>query len=303
MKTNHHITIRVWGDFACFTRPEMKVERVSYPVMTPSAARGILEAIFWEPQMFYLIDSIRIVKPGRWSSFRRNEVNDVISIFNAKRWMLSPELVEPIQADDPGNDGSNGLPKREAVRTQRNMLALQDVEYLITAEVRTTPLANRPGDTLAKYLEEIERRTRQGKCFHRPALGMREFAADFDWVEGDPDEALARCTAALGRSPEHYNEDIGLMLYDVFDHRERASGFRWLRPEEIAASESSNSESSARRPRRGSPRADQHAAEPCRWTGKLIQPRAAFFKARVEKSKLDCHPARVEILFPNTEGN
>ena len=73
------ITLRVWGDFACFTRPEMKVERVSYPVMTPSAARGILEAVFWEPQMFYLIDSIRIVKRGRWVSFRRNEVTKVIS--------------------------------------------------------------------------------------------------------------------------------------------------------------------------------------------------------------------------------
>jgi CRISPR-associated protein Cas5d len=292
MKTNHHITIRVWGDFACFTRPEMKVERVSYPVMTPSAARGILEAIFWEPQMFYLVDAIRVVKKGRWFSFRRNEVIKVISLDSAKTWMQSPEKVVPIQAGGGADDG-----------TQRNMLALQDVEYLITAEVRTTPLANRLEDTLAKYLAEIERRARQGKCFHRPALGMREFAADFDWVEGDPDEALARRAAALGRSPEHYNEDIGLMLYDVFDYRERASGFRWLRPDEIAASESSNSESSAPRRRRGSPRADQHAAEPRRWTGKLIQPRAAFFKARVEKSKLDCHPARVEILFPNTEGN
>jgi CRISPR-associated protein Cas5d len=270
----------------------MKVERVSYPVMTPSAARGILEAIFWEPQMFYLVDAIRVVKKGRWFSFRRNEVIKVISLDSAKTWMQSPDKVVPIQAGGGAKDG-----------TQRNMLALQDVEYLITAEVRTTPLANRPGDALAKYLEEIERRAHQGKCFHRPALGMREFAADFDWVEGDPDEALARRTAALGRSPEHYNEDIGLMLYDVFDHRERASGFRWLRPEEITASESSNSESSAPRRARGSPRADQQAAEPPRWTGKLIQPRAAFFKARVEKSTLDCHPARVEILFPNTEGN
>ncbi|NGO37969.1 type I-C CRISPR-associated protein Cas5 [Limisphaera ngatamarikiensis] len=292
MKTNHHITIRVWGDFACFTRPEMKVERVSYPVMTPSAARGILEAIFWEPQMYYLVDAIRVVKKGRWFSFRRNEVIKVISLDSAKTWMQSPEKVVPIQAGGGADDG-----------TQRNMLALQDVEYLITAEVRTTPLANRPEDSLAKYLAEIERRARQGKCFHRPGLGMREFAADFDWVEGDPDEALARRAAALGRSPDQYNEDIGLMLYDVFDYRERASGFRWLRPDEIAAFEISKSESSTPRRARGSPRANRSVAEPPRWTGKLIQPRAAFFHARVEKSKLDCHPDRVKILFPNIEGN
>ena len=105
------VTVRVWGDFACFTRPEMKVERVSYPVMTPSAARGILEAIFWEPQMYYLIDAIRIIKRGRWLSFRRNEVINVISLDSAKTWMKMPEKVTPIRAGGGASDG-----------TQRNML-------------------------------------------------------------------------------------------------------------------------------------------------------------------------------------
>ena len=214
------ITLRVWGDFACFTRPEMKVERVSYPVMTPSAARGILEAVFWEPQMFYLIDSIRVVKRGRWVSFRRNEVTKVISLDSAKTWMNTPEKTTPIQAGGGADDG-----------TQRNMLALQDVEYLITAEVRVTPLANRPEDKLEKYLDEIERRARSGKCFHRPGLGMREFAADFEW-EPDADAAHARRATELGQIAEPFNEDLGLMLYDVFDHRERAEGFRWLSDEE-----------------------------------------------------------------------
>jgi CRISPR-associated protein Cas5d len=109
----------------------MKVERVSYPVMTPSAARGILEAVFWEPQMYYLIDSIRVVKRGQWISIRRNEVTRVISLDSAKTWMHSPEKTSPIQAGGGAEDG-----------TQRNMLALQDVEYLITAEVRLTPLAS-----------------------------------------------------------------------------------------------------------------------------------------------------------------
>ncbi|MBN2358786.1 MAG: type I-C CRISPR-associated protein Cas5 [Deltaproteobacteria bacterium] len=95
---SNRISVRVWGDFACFTRPEMKVERVSYPVMTPSAARGILEAIFWEPQMYYLVDSIRVVKKGRWVSFRRNEVTKRISMDSAATWMKAPDKFEPIMA-------------------------------------------------------------------------------------------------------------------------------------------------------------------------------------------------------------
>src|SRR5947208_2297684 len=126
------VKIKVWGSLACFTRPEMKVERVSYPVMTPSAARGILEAIFWEPEIYYLIDSIRIVKRGWWFSFRRNEVINVMSLDSAQMWMRSPEKFSPIQAGGGARDG-----------TQRNMLALEDVEYLITAEVRLTEMGKR----------------------------------------------------------------------------------------------------------------------------------------------------------------
>jgi CRISPR-associated protein Cas5d len=277
MKPTNLISLRVWGDFACFTRPEMKVERVSYPVMTPSAARGILEAVFWEPQMFYLIDSIRVVKKGRWFSFRRNEVIKVISIDGAHTWMREPNKTVPIQAGGGADDG-----------TQRNMLALQDVEYLITAEVHVTPLANRPEDRLEKYLDEIERRARQGKCFHRPALGMREFAADFDWVDADADAALAHRVAELGQVAEQFNEDLGLMLYDVFDHRERKDGFRWLRDQE---------QSIVSRLGRA-----KKSAEIPRWAGRLIQPQPAFFRARIDRSKLDCHPNRVEILTSTTGG-
>lgn len=292
MNTNL-ITLRVWGDFACFTRPEMKVERVSYPVMTPSAARGILEAVFWEPQMFYLIDAIRIVKKGSWFSFRRNEVIKVISLDNALTWMREPQKTTPIQAGGGADDG-----------TQRNMLALQDVEYLITAEVRTTPLANRPQDCVDKYRDEIERRARAGKCFHRPGLGMREFAADFDWVDGDPAIALASRAAELAQSPGQFNEDLGLMLYDVFDPRARAHGFRWLRPEEIAAREREFETSLAGLKRsEQTKRRKEFAARPPRSTRPPIKPQPIFFHARVENSKLDCHPERVEILTPTTGGN
>src|SRR4051794_26302478 len=122
MKTQNLVSIRVWGDFACFTRPEMKVERVSYPLITPSAARGILEAIFWEPEMSYLIDHILVVKKGCWFTFRRNEVQKVINIREAQSWMKGTTTVKPIEAGGGAPDAA-----------QRSMLALAGVEYVITA--------------------------------------------------------------------------------------------------------------------------------------------------------------------------
>ena len=261
--TDNLVTVRVWGDFACFTRPEMKVERVSYPVMTPSAARGILEAIFWEPQMYYLIDAIRVVKRGHWFSFRRNEVINVISLDNAKTWMKAPEKVTPIQAGGGAPDG-----------TQRNMLALEDVEYLITAEVRLTELGKR-NNHLSKYLEEIKRRTQSGKCYHRPALGVREFAADFDWVED------AQASLEEGNPDwKSFNDDPGLMLYDVFDANARAQGFKWLSEAEIETIKAA-----AGKKDRELPRCNR---EP-------IKPKAAFFHAKIEKATMQCHPERIRL--------
>jgi CRISPR-associated protein Cas5d len=196
---NSLISVRVWGDFACFTRPEMKVERVSYRVPTPSAARGVLEAIFWEPEMYYLIDSITVVRPGRWFSFRRNEVEKVIGIEAAKRWMMGREPAEPIRAGAGADD-----------MAQRNMLALADVEYVFTAEVRLTPKHDPKQDNMAKYVDQVMARAANGKCAHRPALGCREFAADFELLESPP-------VASNG-----LNEDLGVMLYDVFDPADRA---------------------------------------------------------------------------------
>jgi len=285
MNLPNFVTLRVWGDFACFTRPEMKVERVSYPVMTPSAARGILEAVFWEPQMYYLIDSIGLIKRGRWVSFRRNEVTKVISLDSAKTWMKEPEKTTPIQAGGGADDG-----------TQRNMLALQDVEYLITAEVRLTPLANRPEDKLEKYRAEVERRARSGKCFHRPGLGMREFAADFEW-ETDADAGLQRRATELSQPTGQLTEDLGFMLYDVFAPQERAHGFRWLRPEEIDQQEH-DFERSLASLKKGAQtkRRKEFAANQLRSNRLPIKPRPAFFHARIEASRMDCHPNRVQIL-------
>ena len=262
---DNHVHLRVWGDWACFTRPEMKVERVSYPIMTPSAARGILEAVFWEPQVCYRIAAIRVVRRGRWASIRRNEVQSIISLRNVGQWMAQPERVSPIEAGGGAPDG-----------TQRNMLALQKVEYIISAELRTTPLADRKTDTPRKYWAEFKRRAQQGKCFHRPALGVREFAADFEWVD-DPQATLERRAGELGASWRQPEEDLGLMLYDVFSPRARARGFRWKRPDELGS-----------RPKKSTPR----------FVGELAKPRACFFRAKLENSILACHPDEIEILEP-----
>ncbi|MBS1791834.1 MAG: type I-C CRISPR-associated protein Cas5 [Acidobacteria bacterium] len=278
---NNRITLRVWGDYACFTRPEMKVERVSYPVMTPSAARGMLEAVFWEPQICYLIDTIHVVKRGRWFSFRRNEVAKVIQLGSVKVWMEAPEKFKPIQADDPG---SKIPPKRESTRAQRNMLALQEVEYLITAEVRPTELGKQ--QPLVKYFEEIKRRARSGKCFHRPALGAREFAADFEYEE-DAVAAFARRRQELCASQQPYDEDLGLMLYDVFALNDRAIGFQWL-PEEAALTDV--------RPAKGKGK----PAAP-RFAGVQAEPQAVFFHAAVKQDVLDCHPDRVRFARRNND--
>jgi CRISPR-associated protein Cas5d len=282
MNPSNLVTLRVWGDFACFTRPEMKVERVSYPVMTPSAARGILEAIFWEPQMYYLIDSIRVVKRGSWISIRRNEVTKVISIDNAKVAMSSPEKTPHIQAGGGAEDGC-----------QRNMLALKDVEYLITAEVRLTPLAHPPRDNLGKYLREIEGRARTGKCFHRPCLGMREFATDFEW-EPDAEAAFTRRATELGKPTTRGEEPLGLMLYDVFDPQGRSMGFRWLREDEIAA-QVADFEQSLVGAKKGeqTKRRKEFEAKRQRATAAPLKPQPLFFDARLRDGLLDCHPDRV----------
>ena len=192
---NQPVYLRTWGDFACFTRPEMKVERVSYQVMTPSAARGILEAILYRPQFRWQVRRIAVKKPVRFLAFRRNEVKSKLSVRNP----------EPLLADED--------------RTQRNTLALRDVEYVIEATLVTTALAgerrkpavhedDKGPDSSFKYLSMFERRAAKGQCFTQPVFGCREFPAYFE---------LADASAMI--SPQSANPDgpLGLMLYDVFD--------------------------------------------------------------------------------------
>lgn len=201
------VRLHVWGDFACFTRPEMKVERVSYDVMTPSAARGILEAIHWKPAILWTVDRIHVLKPIRFQSFRRNEVNAKIPESSARGAMKRGDLGNlHLAAADPAN------------RAQRATTLLRHVAYVIEAHFGLTDKAGEP-DTAAKHISMFNRRAASGQCFHRPCLGAREFAADFALIAaGDP---LPVCELP----PDQRNRDLGWMLHDIDFANDRTSRF------------------------------------------------------------------------------
>jgi CRISPR-associated protein Cas5d len=189
VKNNRIMKILVSGDYACFLRPEMKVERVSYEVMTPSAARGVLEAILWKPAIRWLISGIDVLKPVSWITVRRNEVSDVISSSNVTTAMT-------------GGVGNLGLYIEEK-RQQRAGLFLRDVAYVIHAHFEMTEKAGED-DTPVKFMEMFRRRLQKGQCFHRPYLGCREFAAHFELVQGNSPEMI----------PINDTRDLGWMFYD-----------------------------------------------------------------------------------------
>jgi CRISPR-associated protein Cas5d len=176
-KTSEPICLRVWGERACFTRPEMKVERVSYDVMTPSAARGVLEAVLWKPQMRWIVERIDVLKPIRKASVRRNEVGvegvgHKISVANVLAALAGRSVQLGINADD------------ENARQPRASIILRDVDYLIHARIALTERAG-SDDPLPKYVEIFRRRAAAGQCFHRPYLGTREFPAEFVLAAGE----------------------------------------------------------------------------------------------------------------------
>jgi CRISPR-associated protein Cas5d len=182
--------LKVWGENACFTRPEMKVERVSYDVMTPSAARGILEAILWKPAIRWQITRIDVLNPIRWASVRRNEVGAVPS--------------------------TNGL-FVEDQRQQRAGLFLRDVAYATHAFFEMTAKAGAE-DNVKKFEEMFMRRAEKGQCFHRPYLGCREFAAHFEPMAAEVEEPQL-----IGET-----RDLGFMLYDM-DHSGAKPMPMWFR--------------------------------------------------------------------------
>ena len=195
--TDKEYCLEVWGNYACFTRPELKVERVSYDVITPSAARAIFEAILFKKYaMRWQVTKIEVINPIKWTSVRRNEVGATANIKSTGIYI-------------------------EDKRLQKNSLLLKDVKYRIWAKLVFIPVSERPKEAFAKhkpgidenpmkYYEMFERRAEQGQCFTQPYLGTRELSASFQLVDPDKDDLCPALTAEQGG-----NRDLGIMLYDM----------------------------------------------------------------------------------------
>ena len=186
-------TLEVSGDYACFTRPEMKVERVSYDIITPSAARSIFEAILWKPAIRWRINKIEVLKAINWVSVRRNEVGAVASTRNAETAMRSGKGHLALYVEDE--------------RQQRAGLFLRDVSYRIHATLELLPNAG-DNNTLPKFMDMFERRARTGQCINQPYLGTREFACAFQLIEDVKEANAAKPVISESR-------DLGWMLYDM----------------------------------------------------------------------------------------
>ena len=159
------IRVEVWGDYACFSRPEMKVERVSYDVMTPSAARGLIEAVYWHPGLRWVIDRIHVCAPIRFTNIRRNEVKDVIS-------------AQKVRAVMERRQGELYLATPESIQ-QRAAMVLRNVRYVIDAHFDLVPQQAAPGDNPGKFQDIVKRRLSRGQHYHQPCFGVREFPAQF----------------------------------------------------------------------------------------------------------------------------
>lgn len=186
------VKLEVWGEYALFSRPELRVERVSYDVITPSAARGILEAILWKPAIRYVIDAIHVLSPIKFASVRRNEVSDKIMASNVRTAMENPKKAKPLY-----------ISTSESI-AQRASLLLQDVHYIIEAHFEMTEKADK-ADSKEKFYSMLRRRIQNGQCFYQPYFGCREFPVSFALYEEERIETAY----------PHAVQDLGLMLYDL----------------------------------------------------------------------------------------
>ncbi len=188
---NLPVVVQVKGEAALFSRPELKVERVSYPVMTPSAGVGVLESIFWKPEFRYRVVAIEVLREVRQFTVRRNETTDVAPLADAIRGTRRVDTV--------------------AHRDQRNAVCLRDVEYRIHAHLHPRGHATVP---VAAYRDQLRRRIRKGACFQRPYLGAREFSAEFFWPDDTPRQA--------------YTEDFGIMLHSIHRDGDGPARMEWF---------------------------------------------------------------------------
>lgn len=195
------VKVEVWGDYACFSRPELKTERVTYDIITPSAARGLLEAIYWHPGLNWVIDKIYLLKPIRLerqtvedttdiklTSIKRNEVKSKISAGSVKSVMNGSKVSLFLNTSNE--------------RNQRSSLILQDVHYVLEGHFDMTEHAQ-PGDNPGKFQDIMRRRLKKGQCYHQPCFGCREFPAHFKEWEGDMIETIP------------LTKDLGYMLYGM----------------------------------------------------------------------------------------
>lgn len=185
------VRLRVFGDYACFTRPEMKAERVSYDVPTPSALRGILESLHWKPAIQWRIDAVHVMKPIRFESIRRNELGNKTPVSSVTGAMKKGSALQTFIEDD---------------RQQRAGLILKDVEYCVEAHFVLTDKAG-SDDSPGKHLDIFNRRLRKGQVWQRPCLGCREFPAHLGYLEAIPPSPLSSCADG--------DRDLGWMLYDI----------------------------------------------------------------------------------------
>lgn len=206
------ITLKISGDYALFSRPEMKVERVSYDVITPSAARGVLEAIYWKPQIRWIIDEITVLNPIRFTNIRRNEVKSQIPVKGPKgvnAGMKDANIVLHMAVDEN--------------RQQRASLLLKDVAYLIQAHIAVLDRKIEPEgpevaerEAAGKHLDMFRRRARKGQVFHHPYFGCREFPVDFELIEDE--DPLPKPHEDL-----QGEKDLGYMLHDIEFKQDRST--------------------------------------------------------------------------------
>jgi CRISPR-associated protein Cas5d len=188
------LTVEARGPYACFTRPELKSERVSCPVMTPSAAKGVLEAIYWKPEFDFVVTMIEVLQPIRWATVRRNEVNSMITLDWVRKAMTDVSQRFDVEGD----------------RDQRSTVFLRDVAYRIRAQVRLRPHADKPE---AAYRDQFRRRVDRGACYSQPFLGTRECSAEFS-----PDS---------GQGPIPDTDDLGIMLHGI-DYQPAGERYTWF---------------------------------------------------------------------------
>ncbi|MDG4856809.1 type I-C CRISPR-associated protein Cas5c [Streptomyces sp. T-3] len=191
------LVVEVRGDLACFTRPELKVERVSYPTLTPSGAVGILESIYWKPEFRYAVTAIEVLKPIEWTSVRRNEVKSVISTTEVAALRKGTGRHYDVEAD----------------RDQRNAMLLRDVAYRIRAQILLAAHAQDVPEQ--KHREQLRRRVDRGACFSQPFLGCREFSCDFG--------------PATDAKPIDRDEELGVMLHSIVYPKTGGEQYRWFR--------------------------------------------------------------------------